>query len=75
MSRVRHIDEVKDTVDVELVLGDTVRIGTDKSVINAARSGAHNHGYSNVKVVTTKIDVSSYGSLRDSGLTISCRCF
>lgn len=57
MSRARHADEVKDTVDVEIILGDTVRIGTDEMVISNARAGVLNHGASNVKVVATKIDV------------------
>lgn len=63
MLRARHIDEIKDMVDVEIVLGDTVRIGTDEKVISAARAGALNHGYSKVKVVTTKIDVRFSGPL------------
>lgn len=57
MSRVRHADEVKDSVDVEIVLGDTGRIVTDEVVINAARAGVLNHGASKVKVIATKIDV------------------
>ncbi|KAG9189641.1 hypothetical protein G6011_06509 [Alternaria panax] len=56
MSRARHADEIKDTVDVEIILGDTVRIGTDEMVISTARAGVLNHGASKVKVVATKID-------------------
>ncbi len=58
MSRTRHIDEVKDDVDVQIILGDTVRIGTDETVIRSARAAILNLGVSNVKVVATKIDVS-----------------
>jgi hypothetical protein len=57
MSRARRADEIKDTVDVEIILGDTVRIGTDEMVISAARAGVLNHGVSKVKVVASKIDV------------------
>lgn len=57
MMRARHADEIKDTVDVEIVLGDTSRIGTDEMVISTARAGILNHGASKVKVVATKIDV------------------
>ncbi|KAI4647068.1 uncharacterized protein J4E78_009040 [Alternaria triticimaculans] len=63
MSRARHADEVKDTVDVEIILGDTVRIGTDEMVISNARAGVLNHGASNVKVVATKIDSLSEDQL------------
>ncbi|KAF1831454.1 hypothetical protein BDW02DRAFT_606538 [Decorospora gaudefroyi] len=59
MSRARHADAIKDTVDMEIVLGDTVRIGTDEMVISTARAGVINHGVSKVKVVATKIDVIS----------------
>lgn len=58
MSRARHADDVKDSVDVEIILADTIRITTDDVVINTARAGVENHGASNVKVVATKIDVS-----------------
>jgi hypothetical protein len=57
MLRARHADDVKDTVDVEIILGDTVRIGTDDIVMSTARSGILNHGASKVKVIATKIDV------------------
>ncbi|KAH7374324.1 hypothetical protein BKA66DRAFT_534116 [Pyrenochaeta sp. MPI-SDFR-AT-0127] len=59
MSRARHADEVKDNVDVEIILCDTARIGTDEMLISTARSGVLNHGPSKVKVVATKIDVMS----------------
>ena len=57
MLRARHAEDVKDTVDVEIILGDTVRIGTDDIVMSTARAGILNHGSSKVKVVATKIDV------------------
>ncbi|KAH8724226.1 hypothetical protein GQ44DRAFT_760353 [Phaeosphaeriaceae sp. PMI808] len=59
MSRTRHADAVKDSVDVEIILGDTVRIGTDDMIMSTARAGILNHGPSNVKVLATKIDVIS----------------
>jgi hypothetical protein len=59
MLRARHADDVKDGVDVEIVLGDTVRIGTDDVVMSTVRAGVINHGSSRVKVVATKIDVSN----------------
>lgn len=59
MLRARHADEVKDTVDVEIVLGDTGRIGTNALVISTAHAGVLNHGAARVKVVATKIDVST----------------
>ncbi|OAL48292.1 hypothetical protein IQ07DRAFT_681710 [Pyrenochaeta sp. DS3sAY3a] len=58
MLRARHIDEVKDTVDVEIILGDTARIVTDKRVINATRAGALNRGFSKVKVVLSDNQLS-----------------
>jgi len=58
MLRARHADEVKDTVDLEIILADTQRIGTDAMLISTARAGVLNHGASKVKVVATKIDVS-----------------
>lgn len=71
MSRTRHADEVKDTVDVEIVLGDTVRIGTDEVVISTVRAGLLNHGAHKVKVVATKIDVSDLDLPCEPELTIS----
>ena len=59
-SRSRHADDVKDTVDVEVILADTIRIATDDMVINHARAAALNHGMTMVKLVATKIDVSSF---------------
>jgi hypothetical protein len=57
-SRTRHADDVKDTVDVEVILADTIRITTDDLVINHVRAAALNHGMAMVKIVATKIDVS-----------------
>ena len=58
MLRARLADEVKDTVDLEIILADTMRIGTDDALISKVRSGVLNHGASKVKVLATKIDVS-----------------
>ncbi|KAH7067835.1 hypothetical protein FB567DRAFT_585403 [Paraphoma chrysanthemicola] len=67
MLRAKHADEIKDSVDVEIVLGDTVRIGTDDMVISTVRSGILNHGASKVKVIATKIDCSGevYDSIKE----------
>jgi hypothetical protein len=58
MERVRHADEVKDRVDVEILLADTIRIASDDVVINNARAAAAIRGAESVKLVATKIDVS-----------------
>lgn len=58
LSRTRHTDEIKDSVDVELILADTIRIATDDTVISNARGAILNHGLASVKLVATKIDVS-----------------
>ncbi|KAF3036845.1 hypothetical protein E8E12_007724 [Didymella heteroderae] len=55
-SRVRHAEEIKDNVDVELILADIIRIHSDDKVINTARAAVAHHGPANVKVITTKID-------------------
>lgn len=57
-SRVHHAKEIKDTVDVEIILADTIRIASDVKVINSARAAVAHHGVANVKLVATKIDVS-----------------
>jgi hypothetical protein len=57
LSRVRHAEEIKDSVDVEVILADTIRIASDDMFINSARAAVAHHGASNVKLVTTKIDV------------------
>jgi hypothetical protein len=58
LSRVRHAEEIKDSVDVELILADIIRISSDDKVINTARAAVAHHGPANMKVITTKIDVS-----------------
>lgn len=57
MSRTRHAEEVRDAVDVEIILADTGRIVTDEMVISLGRAGILHHGTSKVKIVATKIDV------------------
>jgi hypothetical protein len=69
MSRARHADEIKDTVDVEIVLGDTVRIGSDETLISHARAGVLNHGATKFKVIATKIDVSTLEATIEDELT------
>ncbi|KAL5117630.1 hypothetical protein ACEQ8H_004523 [Pleosporales sp. CAS-2024a] len=56
MLRARHADGIKDSVDVEIILADTIRIATDDFVISNARAGLLNHGADKVKIVATKID-------------------
>ncbi|KAI4912024.1 hypothetical protein J4E90_006844 [Alternaria incomplexa] len=63
LSRTRHAEEIKATVDVEIVLADTIRITTDDTIIQTTRSGILHHGSSNVKVVATKIDSISDNQL------------
>lgn len=58
LSRTRHTDQIKDSVDVELIVADTIRIATDEMVISNARGAILNHSAANVKLVATKIDVS-----------------
>lgn len=57
--RARHADEVKDQVDVEIILAPTSRIATEDLVISNVRAAALNHGAARVKLVATKIDVRS----------------
>lgn len=57
VDRARHADEIKDMVDVEIIVADTIRISTDDIVISNVRAAVLNHGLSNVKLVATKIDV------------------
>ncbi|KAF9691614.1 hypothetical protein EKO04_010401 [Ascochyta lentis] len=59
LSRVRHAEEIKDTVDVEIILADTIRIASDDKVISSARAAVAHHGAANVKMVATKIDAIS----------------
>ncbi|KAF2638562.1 hypothetical protein P280DRAFT_499892 [Massarina eburnea CBS 473.64] len=54
--RARHAEEVKDTVDSELILADTIRIATDDTVINNAHAAMTLRGAEHVKIVATKID-------------------
>jgi hypothetical protein len=75
MLRARHADDVKDTVDVEIVLGDTVRIGTDDMVMSTVSAGVLNHGSSKVKVIATKIDVSSIALKILLELKSGCRLY
>jgi hypothetical protein len=58
MLRARHADAIKDTVDIECILADTIRIATDDLVISKARAAVLTHGAARVKIVATKIDVS-----------------
>jgi hypothetical protein len=59
-TRTRHADEIKDSVDVLIVLADTIRITTDDSFISKVRGGILTHGVDRVKLVATKIDVSPF---------------
>lgn len=61
-SRLRHAEEITSRVDVEIILADTIRISSDDKVINSARAAIAHHCASNVKIITTKIDVSRRAS-------------
>ncbi|RMZ67957.1 Dynamin GTPase domain [Pyrenophora seminiperda CCB06] len=56
LSRVQHAEKIKNTVDVEIILADTIRIASDDKVINNTRAAIAHHGPSKVKVIATKID-------------------
>lgn len=64
LSRARHAEEMREKVDVEMILADTIRIKTDDAVINSTRAGIISHGAQNVKLIATKIDVSVMKLLR-----------
>ncbi|CAN9168334.1 unnamed protein product [Alternaria alternata] len=63
LSRVRHAEQIEDTVDVEIILADTIRIASDDKVINSTRAAVAHHGPSKVKVVATKVDSLSKNQL------------
>ncbi|KAI1541597.1 hypothetical protein PtrSN001C_004461 [Pyrenophora tritici-repentis] len=63
LSRVQHAKQIKDTVDVEMILADTIRIASDDKVINSTRAAIAHHGQTNVKVLGTKIDSLSKNQL------------
>lgn len=63
---MRHAEQIKDTVDVEIILADTIRIASDDKVINNTRAAIAHHGESNVKIIATKIDVSIQSSSHGS---------
>ncbi|KAF2126021.1 hypothetical protein P153DRAFT_408019 [Dothidotthia symphoricarpi CBS 119687] len=67
LSRVRHAEEIKDSVDVEIILADTIRIASDDKVINSVRAAMAHHGASKVKVVATKIDSLTPNQLAQCG--------
>ncbi|KAJ4346030.1 hypothetical protein N0V95_005763 [Ascochyta clinopodiicola] len=63
LSRARHAEDIKDTVDVEIILADTIRLCSDDKVINSVRAAVAHHGAANVKIVATKIDSISNNQL------------
>lgn len=58
LSRTRHAEEIKDKADIIIIVADTIRISSDAKVINEVRAAVAHHGAENVKIITTKIDVS-----------------
>lgn len=64
-SRARHADEIKDSVDVEIIVGNTDRIGTNDMLLSMVRASIMNHGASNTKVVATHIDASTPACPKD----------
>ncbi|KAH5398437.1 hypothetical protein HBI67_215240 [Parastagonospora nodorum] len=67
LSRVRHAEQIKDTVDVEMILADTIRMASDDMVINSARAAVAHHGAGNVKLIATKIDSLNKNQLAQYG--------
>ncbi|KAF2001636.1 hypothetical protein P154DRAFT_596258 [Amniculicola lignicola CBS 123094] len=63
LSRIRHTDSIKSSVDIELIVADTIRISSDDDVIGNARSAVLAHGAGNVKLIATKIDQLSNNQL------------
>lgn len=59
LSRARHVEEINDNVDVVVILTDTIRITSDDKLISSIRAAVAHHGAAKVKVVATKIDVST----------------
>lgn len=57
-AKTRHADEVRDTVDLEIILVDKARIETEDVAINKMRVALQNRGVENVIIVATKTDVS-----------------
>lgn len=57
MSRSRRAEEIKDTADILMVLGNTERIATTDTSLNIAENCIINRGFDKVKLVATQIDV------------------
>ena len=58
VAKVRHADEIRDHVDIEIIFVDTARITTEDTAINNVRSAIQNRGVNGVIIVATKVDVS-----------------
>ncbi|KAF2277958.1 uncharacterized protein EI97DRAFT_488099 [Westerdykella ornata] len=71
-ARARFADEVKDMVDVEIIVADTIRISSDDMVISSVRAAITNHGIDNVKLVATKID---WNEAEENGDTLQSDVF
>lgn len=59
IDRSRHADDIKENVDVEIILVDAIRAESDNMFLKNARAAIAHHGAANVKLVATKIDVSA----------------
>ena len=53
------MEELNDSVDVVLVLTDTLRITSEDILVKHIRAAVALHGASKVKIVATKIDVGN----------------
>ncbi|KAJ4294178.1 hypothetical protein N0V90_007868 [Kalmusia sp. IMI 367209] len=56
VSRARHAEELRNTVDILFVLADTLRIKDEHQVINTMRDCMKSRGTDKVRLVATKID-------------------
>ncbi|KAF2112543.1 hypothetical protein BDV96DRAFT_664124 [Lophiotrema nucula] len=56
IAKSRHADEIKDTVDMEMIFIDTSRITTENTAINKVREAIHNRGANGVIIIATKVD-------------------
>lgn len=65
IAKARHAEEVRDTVDFEMILVDTARIETDSTANNNIRQALRARGPERVVVVATKIDLFTDSDLAD----------
>ena len=59
LAKARHADEIRETLDVQILFVNTARIRDESSAINNIRIAIQLLGLERVVVVATKIDVST----------------